>query len=96
MSRPGQSLTDALLKMAGNGQRPRCGDWNDNNPWLSDDERLRAMAARWCAGCPVLAECGAAADETPERFGVWAGRDRTKRERKAAAPQTRPIRKDSE
>ena len=85
MTRPGQTLTAALLKMADNGERPRCGDWNDNNPWVSDDPRLRAMAARWCAGCPILGECAQAAQEMKATFGVWAGRDRTQRERKAAS-----------
>ncbi|MBK6300036.1 MAG: WhiB family transcriptional regulator [Actinomycetales bacterium] len=27
--------------------------------------------------CPILTECGTAADSTKERFGVWAGVDRT-------------------
>jgi len=45
--------------------------------WTSDDADDRAQAARWCLGCPVLDECGAAADEHDERFGVFGGRDRT-------------------
>jgi len=35
------------------------------------------QAASWCVGCSVLTECGAAADEHCERFGVFGGRDRT-------------------
>lgn len=73
----------ALVKLASEGARPRCGDWADEtNPWLSEDPRLRAMAARWCTGCPVLAECDAAAVERKEKFGVWGGKDRTPRSRK--------------
>lgn len=79
MTRPGQALTDALLRMADDGQRPRCGDWNEDNPWLADDPGLRAMAARWCEGCPVLAECDQAAKEMKASHGVWGGRDVTKR-----------------
>ncbi len=45
--------------------------------WLSDDASDRAQAASWCVGCPVLVECGAAADEHGERFGTWGGTDRT-------------------
>lgn len=74
-----EELTMALVKLASEGRRPACGDWRENNPWLSDDPRLRAMAARWCRGCPVLELCGAAAVERKERFGVWGGRDRTPR-----------------
>lgn len=80
MSGPAETaLTMALVKLASEGARPRCGDWTENNPWLSEDARLRGMAARWCAGCVVLAECDAAAVENRERFGVWGGRDRTPR-----------------
>ncbi len=53
--------------------------------WLSDDATDRALAARWCTGCAVLTECGAAADEHDERFGAWGGRDRTAATRKAAS-----------
>ena len=52
--------------------------------WCSDDADDRAQAARWCTGCSVLAECAAAADERGERFGTWAGVDRT-----VAAPKTK-------
>lgn len=79
MTRPGQALTGALLRMADNGQRPRCGDWNDGNPWLADDPGLRAMAARWCEGCPIVEPCAQAAKEMKASFGVWGGRDVTKR-----------------
>ena len=85
MSRPGQALTDALLKMADEGQRPRCGDWNDNNPWLAEDPRLRALAAWWCDGCPIVAACAQAGKEMKVSFGVWGGQDLTKQGRKAAS-----------
>ena len=73
----GRALTSALVRLASDGRRPPCGDWGDGNPWVSDDSRERAQAALWCRGCPVLAECGEAAEEADERFGVWAGVDRT-------------------
>lgn len=82
----GEVLDLALVKLAAEGLRVRCGDWMDGtNPWLSDDPRLRAMAARWCTGCPVMSECGAAAEERKETFGVWGGRDRTPRPKAANA-----------
>lgn len=46
--------------------------------WLSEDGQEREEAALGCDGCPSVIECGQAADETGERFGVWAGADRTR------------------
>ncbi|WP_432542320.1 WhiB family transcriptional regulator [Kineococcus sp. SYSU DK002] len=43
----------------------------------ADDHRARRQAAALCADCPVLAQCGAFADANGERFGIWAGVDRT-------------------
>ncbi len=31
-----------------------------------------------CAGCPVIAECGAYADEHKEYAGVWGGQNRNR------------------
>ncbi len=72
-----EALTRALVDLATEGRRPRCGEPGGHEMWLSDDATDRAQAARWCAGCPVLTECGAAADEHDERFGVFGGTDRT-------------------
>ena len=80
MTRPEQSLTDALLRLATAGKRPRCG-WN-GDAWLSEDVVLRELAAGWCAGCSIWSECDAAAIEMRASFGVWAGRDRTRRSRR--------------
>lgn len=98
MSRPpkdrpaDRALTAALVKAAAQGIRPRCGDWRDNNPWLSDDARLRLIAARWCGDCPLIVECGAAAKENKESFGVWGGKDRTRR----PSNTTTPTREESD
>lgn len=81
----GEALTRGLLGMAENGRRPRCGDWAEGNPWLSDDPGLRGMAARWCVGCPVLAECDRAGVEAKHTFGVWGGHDRTARGRRPSS-----------
>jgi len=72
-----EQLTRALVDLATHGRRPRCGEPGGHELWCSDDATDRAQAASWCAGCMVLVECGAAADEHGERFGVWAGVDRT-------------------
>jgi hypothetical protein len=72
-----EQLTRALVDLATEGRRPRCGEPGGHELWCSDDAADRAQAARWCTGCPVLDECGAAADEHDERFGVFGGVDRT-------------------
>lgn len=71
-------LTHALIDLTDRGGRPRCGDPDTRDLWLSDRSAQRAAAARLCTGCPVLAECGAAAEANNEQFGVWAGVDRTR------------------
>lgn len=72
------ALDRALVDMAAKGDKPRCS-WPDRaHLWTSEDHEDRARAARGCAGCPVLELCGAAAEETAERFHVWAGTDRTR------------------
>ncbi len=81
MTTAAERLTRALVAIAEQGRRPRCGEPGGHEMWLSDDATERAQAARWCAGCPVLVECGAAADENDERHGVWAGVDRTRSSR---------------
>lgn len=43
--------------------------------WISDDPDERALAARLCRRCPVIELCREAGRR--ERFGVWAGKDRT-------------------
>jgi hypothetical protein len=45
----------------------------------------RALPAISCTGCEAFAECDAAATPNRERFSTWAGRDRTRPPRKAAA-----------
>ncbi|MFC6707538.1 WhiB family transcriptional regulator [Flexivirga alba] len=71
-----EQLTDALLVMAARGERPRCGDGETSAYWTSENRAELAQAASWCAGCPVLPECGAAADELKATAGVWAGVER--------------------
>jgi len=77
MTTAAETLTRALVDLATEGRRPRCGETGGHELWCSDDPTDRAPAARWCTGCPVKVECAAAADEHDERFGVFGGRDRT-------------------
>jgi Transcription factor WhiB len=71
-----EQLTRALLANAARGIRPRCSDPKICSYWTSEYPTERALAALWCAGCPVFAECGEFAAAHDERWGVWAGVDR--------------------
>jgi len=70
-------LTGALLDLAARGQRPPCGEFGAAELWTSDDYRERRLAVAWCEPCPIKAECHAAAEANGEKWGVWAGIDRT-------------------
>jgi len=73
-------LARALVALAAQGERPRCGDSATHRLWTSDSPEDRQLAATWCNGCLVLTECGTAAEATGERFGVWGGVDRSPRQ----------------
>ena len=75
----------ALLKLAADGRRPPCGELDDHYLWTSDEPAERAIAAKQCAGCPVIKECAATADAAAEKWHVWGGKDRTTKPRKARA-----------
>lgn len=83
---PTERLTRALLDLAVEGGRPRCAEYGGHAMWTSDDPDDRALAARWCAGCPILTHCYDAAVAEGERWAVRGGRDmrvkRTPRKRK--------------
>lgn len=68
-------LDRALLDLAAEGRRPRCGELADHLWWTSEKADERARAAALCVGCPVLQQCAQAAEEEHELF-VWAGVDR--------------------
>lgn len=78
-----EALTEALLDTL----TPCRG----SDAWTSDDAEDRAVAARACQSCALLDLCGAAADSTRERFGVWAGIDRSPR--LGAPPKTTTTRR---
>jgi hypothetical protein len=71
-------LTRRLINLAQLGIRPRCSE-PTHGYWTSEHEPERRLAAVWCRGCPVLVECGEAAVANDERWGVWAGVDRSVR-----------------
>lgn len=71
-------LSIALLDLADQGRATPCQS-RRRDRWTSDDAAERAWAASVCVtlACPVLEECGAAAAERKEKFGVWGGIDCT-------------------
>lgn len=76
-----EALTAALVDLLDVGLRPVCAEPGGHELWCSEDPDDRATAAAWCLrGCPILAECEAAATAARESFGVWAGVDRTRPE----------------
>ena len=76
MTAAAEVLGRALVELADRGHATPC-QGRRRDRWTSDDATDREWAASWCAGCAVLDECGSAADEHDEKFGVWGGRDRT-------------------
>jgi hypothetical protein len=71
-----ERLNRALLDMASRGLRTHCSDYGATL-WTSEKLEERREAARLCQGCPVQAECLAAAQARRERFGVYGGKDLT-------------------
>lgn len=80
-----EALVRAVLDLAAEGRRPRCGEPADHLWWTSEDADERARAAALCVGCPVLQQCAHAAEEAHELF-VWAGVDHGSRPRTKGKP----------
>ncbi|WP_346007162.1 WhiB family transcriptional regulator [Janibacter terrae] len=74
-----EALQEAL---GGVGRSVPCRASRDPELWWSLE--TLAEAAELCAGCPVAVECGRYAVAAGERWGVWAGRWRGRRERDAS------------
>jgi hypothetical protein len=79
MSRRGRlasdQLTRRLIELARAGIRPRCGDAGTSRYWTSEHEGERQLAALWCNGCPVLAECFEAGKANRSSWSVYGGVD---------------------
>jgi len=56
--------------------------------FLSDDPHERRQVAPLCLTCRVLIECRLEAGAHDERFGVWAGADRTPKPNRPAQRRT--------
>jgi hypothetical protein len=72
------AFTAALRNLAARDLRTPCSDPGISYLWLSESAGERREAAKWCRSCPVRVECGEAASARQERFGVYAGVDRTR------------------
>jgi len=74
-----ETLTEALSALADRRVRTPCQrSGSTRDYWTSDVREEREYATAACRLCPVHAQCRAAAEETDERHGVWAGVDRTR------------------
>jgi hypothetical protein len=82
---PTNALNRALLSLAAAGDLPRCSDPIAGQLWTAERAAHRAIAVKYCRGCPVLLLCGQAAAERDERWGVWGGVDRSTRPGKMGA-----------
>lgn len=71
-----EALDRALLDLAADGRRPRCGEPADHHLWTSDARDERARAARLCAACPILRSCAEAAEEERDTWTTRGGVDR--------------------
>ncbi len=76
-----EQLTRALTQLLERGRRTPC-QGRHRDRWTSADREEREWAAASCRLCPLISECGDAAEETDERRGVWAGVDLTATTRK--------------
>ena len=85
MTTPTEALHLKLTTLAKLDRYPNCRI--DSHLWLSEWASQRAEAVLRCDGCLVLTECANAANEHDERWGVWAGRDRTRRPKTGRAPK---------
>jgi len=54
-----------------------CREQQSSHLWTSEQPEEREAAAYRCAGCPVIVPCAAYSAAARERFGTWAGVDRT-------------------
>jgi Transcription factor WhiB len=70
-----ETLTAALIALGARGMCTPCSQPETHHYWLSEIEAERKQAAAWCRPCPVLIECGQAAEAHDERWGVWASKD---------------------
>ena len=83
------ALDRALLDLAGDGRRPRCGEPDDHQLWTSESPDERRRAAQLCARCPLLHPCADAAEEMEERWHVFGGVDRRPSRTARAAKEKR-------
>lgn len=69
-----------MIAPAGSMRRAACArPENQDLPWIAEDASplARALMARVCASCPILATCALEVATTETTGGFWAGRDRT-------------------
>jgi hypothetical protein len=70
------ALTQALVRAAARGVRPRCADGEVAWMFLDESPQTRAIASTYCSDCIIWQECNEVGQH--QRFGVWGGVDRTR------------------
>ena len=73
-------LIAAIMRRTPRLDRPACLDY-DPDLWFADGGAELAAARSICGSCPAIDSCRNAAESASEEWGVWAGKDRTKRHR---------------
>jgi hypothetical protein len=81
-------LTLALLNLAASGLRTHCSDPTSHHLWCSEHERERAVAVMLCDHCPVLTVCRDTAEQRQVTWGVWGGKDFSRR---PGRPKNKPC-----
>jgi Transcription factor WhiB len=76
---PTNTLTLALLGLAELGLRTHCSDPASHHLWLSERDAERATAVMLCDHCPILTVCRDTAEQRQETWGVWGGKDFSRR-----------------
>jgi hypothetical protein len=76
---PTDTLTLALLGLAERGERTHCSDPTSHHLWLSERDAERATAVMLCDHCPILTVCRDTAEQRQETWGVWGGKDFSRR-----------------
>lgn len=80
------TLLDAIASTTDRGGSTPC--LNDPEPFTSGSWQQRAEAAAACSHCPILSACRDYAEAQAESWHVWAGVDRTPRQRTTAKETT--------
>jgi hypothetical protein len=75
-----QTFTKAVLDVTGHGQTVPC-EGPHGEAWVSESPSERRRAARICGDCLSSPNAPTPPTKPDESWGVWAGKDRTRKGR---------------